>query len=483
MVFTSFEFIIFFLIVYSVYLLVGFNIRHGLRLQNFLLLVSSYVFYGWWDWRFLTLILFSTVVDYYCGLTIASNSSERRKKHCLTLSVVSNLGILGFFKYFNFFSASLSNLFDALGMQAGFTTLNILLPVGISFYTFQTMSYTIDIYRGKCKPVRNFADFALYVAFFPQLVAGPIERAERLLPQLCRARELKSEQLSQGAWLILWGFYKKLFIADNLAVIADRAFDPGLNNSPAIMLLGVYAFSFQIFCDFSGYSNIARGVAKLLGIELILNFKTPYFVRNPQQFWQHWHISLSTWLRDYLYIPLGGSRAGASRTMRNLFTTMLLGGLWHGASWTFVLWGAYHGALLAIHRVVSPVLGSFANKNRGINLVFGAFSVLLMYHLTCIGWILFRASSFSYAVEMLSAIAFDISFLSQPSPMALSQLQELFQKIWLLLIVQYLCWKNDNMLAVLSLPLLLRTAIIVCAFYSILWFGAFGGKEFIYFQF
>jgi alginate O-acetyltransferase complex protein AlgI len=340
MVFNSLHFIWFFIVVYCAYRL----LPH--RAQNWLLLAASYYFYAAWDWRFLGLLMASTIVDYTCALAIARAAAPRRRRALLVLSLAFNLTLLGFFKYFNFFADNLHVIFSALGWSVDFVTLRVLLPIGISFYTFMTMSYVIDVYRREIPATRDLLDFAVFVAFFPHLVAGPILRAARLLPQIDAPRRITREQLRDGAWLIAWGYFQKVFVADNLAALADAVFAPAAQPSGINVLVGVYAFAFQIYGDFAGYSNIARGTSKLMGIELIENFRFPYFVRTPQIFWRHWHISLSTWLRDYLYIPLGGSRGPEWKTWRNLIITMGLGGLWHGAAWTFVIWGLYHGVLL-----------------------------------------------------------------------------------------------------------------------------------------
>ena len=298
MLFNSFDFLLFFIPV----LLLQWLLPHKPR--NLFLLTASYFFYACWDWRFLSLILLSTVVDFYCGQAIADSSDNRRRKLLVSISVVVNLTILGFFKYFNFFIDSAHEALASLGFSPATWHLDIILPVGISFYTFQTLSYSIDVYRGEVKPARKIADFALFVAFFPQLVAGPIERAKNLLPQMLKKPVFSLDQFYEGCWLVFWGLFKKVVIADNLAVIVDRAFnDPSLTNGE--LLIALYAFAFQIYCDFSGYTDIARGIAKMMGYELMLNFRLPYFAKNSSEFWHRWHISLSTWLRDYLYIPLG----------------------------------------------------------------------------------------------------------------------------------------------------------------------------------
>ncbi len=382
MLFNTLTFVVFFGIVYSLYLV----LRH--RPQNALLLIASYVFYGWWDWRFLGLVFISTIVDYSFALAIDRLNDQRQRRALVAVSVVTNLGFLGFFKYFNFFADSAVHVLNTLGMRADPFTLHIVLPVGISFYTFQTMSYTIDVYRRVMKPTRNLLDFALYVSFFPQLVAGPIERADRLLPQVERPRTLNYQQFRQGAWLILVGYFYKVVVADNLAVIANDVFNHPEQAHGLAVLLGVYAFAFQIYGDFAGYSSIAQGLAKLMGFELMMNFRMPYFARNPQDFWRRWHISLSTWLRDYLYFTLGGSKSGAFITYRNLFLTMFLGGLWHGAAWNFIAWGSYHGLLLIGHRLLTGKL----RENRSAGAWSSLLKIAVMFHFTCLGWVLFRVN-------------------------------------------------------------------------------------------
>lgn len=336
MLFTQLTFWVFFAIVAALYVL----LPH--KAQNRMLLVASYVFYGAWDWRFLSLILLSTGVDYVVGLKIGAEDHQARRKRLLAISLAVNLGMLGVFKYFGFFVSSFEALLAQFGYETDPFVLSIVLPVGISFYTFQTLSYTIDIYRRELEPSRDFLDFALFVAFFPQLVAGPIERARNLLPNIAAPRMLSWDALGRGAVLCLLGLIKKVVIADAIAPSVDAVYaspDP----TRADVILATWLFAIQIYCDFSGYTDIARGVAKMLGFRLMRNFAQPYFAVDPQEFWRRWHISLSTWLRDYLYISLGGNRGGAWTTYRNLMATMALGGLWHGAAWNFVLWGIYQG--------------------------------------------------------------------------------------------------------------------------------------------
>lgn len=464
MLFNSFEFILFFAVVYLLYRL----LNH--RLQNFMLLAASYLFYGAWDWRFLGLLLLTTAVDYACGLFINQTEHKISRKLILAVSICVNLGILGFFKYFDFFSHSLCQLALSTGIRLDILTLKIILPVGISFYTFQSMSYAIDVYRRKLKAEKNFFDFALYVSFFPQLVAGPIERAVNLLPQIKAERTVSAAQLDEGLWLIYLGFFKKVFVADNLALIVNEVFAKTGIFPGGEALTGVYAFAFQIYGDFAGYSDIARGLAKLMGIELMVNFKFPYFVDNPRDFWRNWHISLSTWLRDYLYIPLGGSRGSSIRTYLNIFVTMLLGGLWHGAAWHFVVWGAYCGMLLVAYRALGY---------KPVSRILSFAGVIFMFHLTCLGWLIFRAGSMAQAMSMLRNILFHFSWSSDAGYYFLKMCFVVVPLLALLLVEKI---KSDQ-LAVSKWPALPKWALLLVMFYLIAMFGEFGGKEFIYFQF
>jgi D-alanyl-lipoteichoic acid acyltransferase DltB (MBOAT superfamily) len=352
MVFTTTPFLVFILIVLPLY----FALSH--RWQNVMLLIASYVFYGWWDWRFLFLLLFSTVLDYLVGLGLVWPPLHVWRKPMLVASIVTQLSLLGVFKYYDFFAASLAELLAKTGWHVEPTLLHLVLPVGISFYTFHTLSYTIDIYRGKFTPTTDFIAFALFISFFPQLVAGPIARASHLLPQMLLPRRPTLTQWHEGCYLFYWGLFKKIVVADTLARVVDRSFANPSSLNTFSALATVYAFAWQIYGDFSGYTDMARGCSKWFGIELQINFNVPYLAVDPSDFWQRWHISLSSMLRDYLYIPLGGSRYGSARTMGNLMTTMLLGGLWHGASWTFVLWGFYHGLLLVVYRTFFPDLNA-----------------------------------------------------------------------------------------------------------------------------
>ncbi|NBZ89656.1 MBOAT family O-acyltransferase [Stagnihabitans tardus] len=397
MIFSDAEFWRFFAVVFLLYVV----LPH--RGQNWLLLGASYVFYGAWDWRFLGLLMFSTTADYGIGRALEASRDPVLRQRIVMLSVAINLGFLGFFKYFNFFTQSFIDLAQSFGFHPDPFTLSIALPVGISFYTFQSMSYTIDVYRGDLKPCRNFFDFALFVAFFPQLVAGPIVRATHLLPRVLAPRVLSWDAMGRGAVLCLTGLIKKIVIADGLAPLVDTVYGGGIADpTGAQVAFATWAFALQIYCDFSGYTDIARGVSKILGFELPVNFAQPYFATNPQEFWRRWHISLSTWLRDYLYISLGGNRGGRLKTYRNLFLTMLLGGIWHGAAWNYVLWGAYQGGLLCLHRALGwrgaasgpgpwPIL-------RRIGLV------ILFFQVVSYGWLLFRAHSFGQIADFTARL-------------------------------------------------------------------------------
>jgi len=476
MLFNSLDFLIFFICVYSLYLILNRN----LKWQNRMLLVAGYFFYGCWDWRFLGLLLLTTVVDYYCGIKINDSPERSQKKKFLCLSLISNLSVLGFFKYFNFFTESISPLLDIFGLQPHF--LNIVLPVGISFYTFQAMSYTIDIYWGKLKPARKFLDYALFVAFFPPLEAGPIERATHLLPQLLKERKLNLNMFYEGCFLILWGLYLKVFVADNLAKIVQTVFEPSTSYDGGLVALGSYAFAFQILGDFAGYSIMAKGLGKLMGFELVWNFNSPYIATNPSEFWQRWHISLSSWLRDYLYIPLGGNRNGTLNTYRNLFLTMLLGGLWHGASMHFVFWGMYHGLLLIGHRLLQtyskPIIKT---ENRILQKIVWFAKVLIFFQLTCYGWLLFRADSMTQVFDMTYALVTNFNITSIYKTGSLLR-DFAFYTGFFIVVECFIVYKNDLMAVFQAKPVYRAVFYYIC-FYSIVIFGFTGKSEFIYFQF
>jgi alginate O-acetyltransferase complex protein AlgI len=364
--------------------------------QNKFLLVASYFFYGWWDWRFLCLMIASTVIDYFIAIKIADTNDRRIRRVLLISSLVINFSILGFFKYFNFFAESLAAALSTLGVHASLPVLRIILPPGISFYTFQEVAYIVDVYSGKLPASRSFLDYGLFISLFPHLIAGPIQRPSHLLPQVQKPRQWNSEKVFDGMLLILEGLFRKCVIADNCALIANAAFGGAFGKpSLPVVLLGMYAFAWQIYGDFSGYSSIARGCAQLLGFHFMVNFRQPYLAETIQDFWRRWHISLSTWLRDYLYVPLGGNRHGERKTYRNLLLTMLLGGLWHGANWTFVIWGGLHGGGLAAERKLTHQgrvrTGSLRKWLRR----------LFVFHVVCLTWIFFRAQSLKAAWAML----------------------------------------------------------------------------------
>ena len=430
MQFTSLVFIVFLSVVFGLY----WSARKP-GLQNAILLISSYVFYGWWDYRFCLLILISSLIDYVVGRRIAQSESVMRKRVWLYVSLFSNIGLLCVFKYYGFFADNLQVLGQSLGWNFSTLTLNVILPVGISFYTFQTLSYTIDIYRGRLQPAKNVVEYLAFVSFFPQLVAGPIERGTNLLPQFQRRRSFNSADATDGCRLILWGFVKKLAIADSLAVVVDQIYGNWQTATGPELTIATVCFAFQIYCDFSAYSDIAIGTARLFSIRLMQNFAFPYFSQNINEFWSRWHISLSTWFRDYVYIPLGGNRCRPTRQHINIMLTFLLSGLWHGAAWTFIAWGALHGLMLSAYKVMAQ----FAKTNSGdqnqqslalttktkidgraLNISNNSLiprpmtliKMSLTFAIVCIGWIFFRADSLSAAWYILATMIFGVADLS-----------------------------------------------------------------------
>ena len=381
--------------------------RLPFRAQNYLLLAASYFFYGWWDWRFLGLMVASSLVDYFIALRIAGSDHPVKRKSLLTLSLVLNFGFLGVFKYFNFFTESFVSLLHSVGFaNVNVTLIKILLPPGISFYTFQAVAYIVDVYHRKIEPSRSLVDYGLFISLFPHLIAGPIQRPGHLLPQVQRARVFDETAFFDGILLIISGLFRKCVVADNCAHIANAAFG-GYLGPPGVftVLLGTYAFAWQIYGDFSGYSDMARGSAQLMGFHFMENFRQPYLATSLRDFWRRWHISLSTWLRDYLYIPLGGNRHGEAKTYRNLFLTMLLGGLWHGANWTFVLWGAIHGGWLALERFTNSLLGrADAPEGDDESWLSTWGKRIFIFHLVCLTWIFFRADSIGHAFRFLGGL-------------------------------------------------------------------------------
>jgi len=525
------------------------------RQQNDVLLVASYVFYGFWDYRFLFLILISTVIDFIGGLGVAGVELPRarrvrlaallvgsalilcsnvhyaalwqgvaqldaaavvaalprhvrdfivplgtaavtfgyaailpwlyalperaRRKTFLTISMVANLAILGFFKYCDFFLGSLVGLLHAIGVEhVDVRLLGIILPPGISFYTFQAMSYTIDVYRGEATPTEDLRDFALFVCFFPHLVAGPIMRASTLLPQVIQPRHRRPGDAAEGLLLVLIGIFKKVVVADNLAPIANMIFfqfDPGSHTMPTgpETLIGLYAFTLQIYCDFSGYSAVARGIAKWLGFDLIINFRTPFFTVSPGDHWRRWHISLSTWLRDYLYIPLGGNRRGRGAEYRNVLTTMTLGGLWHGANWTFVFWGFYHGVLLCVYRALGVKDNVEGHPVRRL------LRIVLTFHLICIGFIFFRSSSFTAALHMATRIVTNV----QPTMIAVTMLGLVAFHVVPLLALEVFTKGEERLDRILVGPWPTQAFAYAYLVLMLVVFPATQAHEFIYFQF
>ncbi len=480
MLFNSYEFALFFAALFAGYWLLA----RWPRAQNVLLLGAAYYFYSHFDLgggrtnaRFLWLLILSTVMDYACGLWVAREEDPRRRKAVVALSMALNIGLLGYFKYRNFFIESLHEGMVRAGLTIPLAHLELVLPIGISFYTFQSMSYVIDVYRREIPPTRNLVQFAAFVSFFPHLVAGPIMRPTTLLPQVAAPRRFDLRQFYEGAYLIFWGLLKKVVIADNLAVIVNALFGRWQTLDGGSALLAVYAFAFQIYGDFSGYTDIARGVSKCLGFELSLNFNLPYFATSPRDFWSRWHISLSQWLRDYLYISLGGSRGGTLRTYRNLMLTMILGGLWHGASWTFVLWGVYHGLLLVVHRIAEPWLRRMEPADPVERACWKALRIVATFHLVCLGWLFFRAKSVEQAIGMLSAI------VHRPAIPAASSLVPVLVVVVPLLIVQLIQYLADDLDVIARTPWYFRSAFYTACFYAIVLGANFGGQQFIYFQF
>ena len=472
MLFNSLPFAVFLPIVFAVY----WALRNSLRSQNVLLLVASYVFYGWWDARFLSLIVASTVVDYLLGQYLAVATNALKRKLLLTASMIFNLGLLGVFKYYNFFMENFMEITNTVGFHTNPTLLNITLPVGISFYTFQTMSYTIDIYRKQLEPTKDFIAFAAFVGYFPQLVAGPIERASNLLPQMSKSRNFDYQKAVDGMRQTLWGFFKKVVIADAVAPLVDQAFGDPNGFSAVALITGALLFSIQIYCDFSGYSDIAIGISKLFGIDLMQNFRTPYFSRDIAEFWRRWHISLSTWFRDYLYIPLGGSRGSTALKVRNTFAIFIVSGFWHGANWTFIIWGLINALLFL------PLL--LAKRNRS-NLndpeISDLHRILLTFSITTIAWIFFRADSLSHAIDYLQNITI------WNSGKSLSIKPTLVVYIALLFFGDWIGRKHDFALNTLSegilskSPWLRLTVYLSLAYLILLYIG--GQQNFIYFQF
>lgn len=475
MLFNSLTFLMFLPTVFTLY---WFVFNKTLKGRNILLLIASYVFYGWWDYRFLSLILASTIVDYVVALLLNKEGRQHVRKLLLSISLIFNLGLLGVFKYYNFFVESWVDVWSSLGVTMQASTLSIILPVGISFYTFQTLSYTIDVYKRRMQPNSSFIQFATYVAFFPQLVAGPIERATNLLPQFKIIHKFDYDLAKSGMSLIIWGLFKKIVIADNCGYFVNQIFSSPSGYSAGELWAGAVLFAFQIYGDFSGYSDIAIGVARLFGFRLMTNFRFPYFSRDIAEFWRRWHISLSTWFRDYLYIPLGGSRGSKKEQIRNIFIIFLVSGFWHGANWTFLVWGGIHACLFL------PLL--LLNRNRNNITVEGLnfrhyLSIILTFIFVTLAWVFFRADNLGIAIDYIFrmfTLRFDsLDIFLNSSKMILMTIIVVFS-ILVMLTYEYLAFRKDKVEVVLS-PINLVFVMLL-----ILFMGVFKNPvDFIYFQF
>jgi len=475
-----FNSVIFALFLPTVFVTYWFIFKKFLRLQNLFLLFASYVFYGWWDWRFLILILFSSAVDFLVGARLDKTESSIVRRLLLGISLCVNLGVLGFFKYFNFFIDSFAAILSSVGLQADLPTLRIILPVGISFYTFQTLSYTIDIYRKQIKSTDNPIEFFAFVSFFPQLVAGPIERASALLPQFQNARVFELERAKDGLRQMLWGFFTKIVVADNMAPHVSAIFDNYTTMSSSSLLLGAFLFTIQIYCDFAGYSNIAIGTAKLFGFSLMQNFNYPYFSRNIAEFWRRWHISLSTWFRDYVYIPLGGSRVGRAKRIWNIIVTFTISGFWHGASWTFIIWGFLNGLyyLPIMLRKRQKQYVDIVAKDRILPSFSELLAILTTFSFTLLAWVLFRSNSISDAFEYI----FRLFSFPEASEGYSGYTQALLIAI-ALLVIEWFQRRKKHPLDIISYPTMLRWSIYITVVLAIFVLGSFGEQAFIYFQF
>jgi alginate O-acetyltransferase complex protein AlgI len=475
MLFNSVEFFVFLAIVYGLYLV----LPH--RWQNRMLLVASYVFYGWWDWRFLSLIAFTTILDYLVSLKVASSQTERSKRGFLSISLVCNLGLLAVFKYFNFFVASFIDLGTRLGLHLRWEPWHIILPVGISFFTFQSISYSIDVYRGHITPPRRFLDFALFVAFFPQLVAGPIQRATHFLPQVVAPRRVYRDWIARGAFLILYGLFKKTVIADGLADSVNSIYNTPVGATSGLdVLLATYLFVLQIYCDFSGYTDIARGVAKLMGFDLSKNFMTPFYAQTPSEYWTRWHISLSSWVKDYVYFPLALRYLRRSDSKLNEYKphvyAMLLMGLWHGAAWTYVLWGLYHAVMLVLWDAISwprPLRKVRKRIPRALRIAF-------YFQVTAFSLLIFRANSVHQIVGLVHALGHGLSLkrLSIPAPPTATLLG-----IPLFLLLDYCAFRGSSDLFYRRWPDAARGSLVAALFILLLMGWSNAPAEFIYFQF
>lgn len=482
MLFNSIDFALF---LPPVFILYWFATKGSVRLQNILLLVSSYLFYACWDWRFMFLLIFSTLLDYFSGIKIYETTDKEKKRFWLWLSIVVNLGFLGVFKYYNFFAASFADGLTLLGFKANLGSLQIILPVGISFYTFHGLSYVLDLYKNRIKPERNFIDYSVFVSFFPLLVAGPIERATHLLPQIIKKREFDYSKAVDGLRQILWGLFKKIVIADNCAQYANEIFNNSANYSGSTHALGALFFAFQIYCDFSGYSDIALGTARLFGIEVLKNFSFPYFSRSIAEFWRRWHISLSSWFKDYLYIPLGGSKGSMWVKIRNTLIIFLVSGFWHGANWTFIVWGL----LYALYIMPSIIFNTHRNnldivaKGKSLPTAKEFLAIGLTFTLTVFAWIFFRASDVTHALSYISEI-FSSSLFTIPYFSGIGNSLPIVVLTIIFMIIEWVGREKPYAIAQFgrrwNRPL--RYALYYAIIITIFWFGG-KDQQFIYFQF
>ncbi|MGV6831737.1 MAG: MBOAT family O-acyltransferase [bacterium] len=481
MLFNSFEFIIFFVIVFTLY----YKSYDKLKFQNILILISSYVFYGWWDYRFLSLIVISSICDFIIGRAIDKSNAEKKRKRLLYLSLFINLGFLGFFKYYNFFAESFTDFVSIFGFETSPFFLKIVLPVGISFYTFQTMSYTIDIYRKKMKSTNNLLEFMTFVSFFPQLVAGPIERASNLLPQFAKKRVFNKYEFREGIKQALWGLFKKIVIADNCAFYVNQIFENSDSYPGSVLVIGLILFGFQIYGDFSGYSDIAIGISRMMGINLMQNFKSPFLSQDIQEFWRRWHISLSTWFRDYVYIPLGGSKVSDFRKNLNVLITFTISGFWHGSDWTYVLWGASHGFFYFIQMGYGSTLGKIKILPKGVATLYNMFWTYLA--VTSV-WILFRADSIEQSISLFHEVT--SSSLFENPVQYLKEMGSSIKPYIIIISLLYLAlFEIFNKEALYSFQVAhfkrpIRWFLYVTLILLLFFFRATGGKlDFIYFQF
>ncbi|WES95752.1 MBOAT family protein [Chryseobacterium arthrosphaerae] len=478
MLFNSIGFAIFLPVVFLLYWLVT---NKNLRLQNILLLLASYYFYACWDWRFLFLLMFSTLLDYCTGLKMQEAENQKGKRFWFWLSITINLGFLGVFKYYNFFAQSFAEAISHVGLQVNPWTLQVILPVGISFYTFHGLSYVIDVYKDRIRAESNFVDYAVFVSFFPLLVAGPIERATHLLPQIKQRRTFNYTQAVDGLRQILWGLFKKIVIADNCAEFANQIFNSSADQSGSTLALGAVLFAFQIYGDFSGYSDIAIGTARLFGIDLLRNFAFPYFSRDIAEFWRRWHISLSSWFKDYLYIPLGGSKGGNWMRIRNTFIIFIVSGFWHGANWTFIVWGALNALFIMPSIIMKTNRNHLETVAQGniLPTVKEFFQMTLTFSLAVLAWIFFRAENISHAFSYISGI-FSRSLFSIPT---------ITPRLLMLLIIIFMVieWLGrEQQYAIAKLGLQWKSPVRYAMYYAIIiaifWFAG-KDQQFIYFQF